>query len=169
MLAGISLAEDVLQAAFSALLGGYYALQATGGATVSNGDYGDFGSWAGEKELGAVLRAVALDPALHPDSLRRALRVQGAKGSAQVYAALRTSATSNQIMHNRTVVLFNFSPDEAELEVDLSGTDVPIGQASVDIIVASGGGPSAPVPASTLWPTRLQGHGYAAFAFGGAV
>ena len=32
-----------LQTAFLALLGGYYAMQSTGGVKVSNGDYGDFG------------------------------------------------------------------------------------------------------------------------------
>ncbi|GMI13387.1 hypothetical protein TrLO_g7967 [Triparma laevis f. longispina] len=41
---------SLLKAAYTCLIGAYYALEGTGEKPVNSGDYGDFGDWDGEQE-----------------------------------------------------------------------------------------------------------------------
>ena len=152
-----------LQTAFLALLGGYYAMQSTGGVKVSNGDYGDFGSWSGEPEMALVLKAVQSTAALHPMSSRLSLPVSGAAGSGNVYAALRTSADKQQ----HVIVAFNFGSAEAEIVVELKDArGIEAGQRPVNLL--SNGSACAPVSPTMGWPAQLPAFGYAAVAFSAA-
>jgi len=146
--------EAMQSGALAALLGGYYALHATGQKEVANGDYGDFGTWKGEDAFSVVLKAVQTDAALHPG----ASRTQVTSGSHKAYTALRTSADGKQ----HTLVAINFDKKNAKLYVDLSTTPIQAKQVCVDQLSTS----SCPsVPTNRQWSITLPPHGYGVYKF----
>lgn len=121
-------APAILQVIVIATLGGYYTLHSTGGPHVANADYGDFGTWDGEKQAGIVLKAIAVTPALHPGATRRSLIVDVNNGG--VYACLRTSRDASE----QVVVVFNFARHERQAIVDLTNAGITKPQIPIDII-----------------------------------
>jgi len=142
------------EAALAALLGGYYALHATGQKEVANGDYGDFGSWKGEDAFSVVLKVMQQDPTLHPGSSRK----QVSSGSNKAYAAVRSSADGK----HHTLVVFNLDKKTGSLQVDLSGTAWKALQTCVDKL---SGLACEPISKSLSWTHSLPPYGFGAFSF----